>query len=79
MEMVMSMSFAAPPAAHGTLARPQADGPVAVLQRWWVACMARRFEAAAIGRLSSMSDRELKDIGLVRSNIVPAVRGHTRG
>lgn len=75
----MSMSFAASPAAQATMARPQADPPVAALKRWWIAYMARRIEAAAIGRLRSMSDRELKDIGLVRSNIVPAVRGRMLG
>jgi len=36
--------------------------------------MIRRMETAAIERLRSMSDRELKDIGLTRAGIVPAVR-----
>ena len=44
------------------------------MKRWWSAYMIRRMVTVAIGRLSSMSDRELKDIGLTRSSIVPAVR-----
>ena len=75
----MSMSSLAPAAAHGAVGRRSDDGPLAALKRWWVACMARRIEAAAIARLSSMSDRELKDIGLVRSNILVAVKGRAQG
>ena len=70
----MSMSSLAPPAAQDAVAEPQADGCLAVLKRWWSAYMIRRMETAAIDRLRSMSDRELKDIGLTRASIVPAVR-----
>jgi uncharacterized protein YjiS (DUF1127 family) len=74
MEMVMSMSSLAPPAAQDAFTESQAEGCLAVLKRWWSAYMIRRMETAAIERLRSMSDRELKDIGLTRAGIVPAVR-----
>jgi uncharacterized protein YjiS (DUF1127 family) len=43
--------------------------------RWWVAYTAWRIEQAAVARLGSMNDRELRDIGLSRSEIERAVRG----
>ena len=48
---------------------------VVTLERWLVAYMNWRIEQAAIAQLWSMSDRELKDIGLTRSEIIGAVRG----
>lgn len=45
------------------------------LKRWWAAYMTWRVEQAAIAQLWSMSDRQLKDIGLARSEITGAVRG----
>ncbi len=47
----------------------------AAVMRWWGAYIAWRMEEAAIAHLKSMSDRELKDIGLSRSQIEPSVRG----
>jgi uncharacterized protein YjiS (DUF1127 family) len=46
----------------------------ATLKRWWVAYTSWRLEQLAIGRLRGFSDRQLKDIGLVRSEIEHAVR-----
>jgi uncharacterized protein YjiS (DUF1127 family) len=43
--------------------------------RWWVAYTTWRIEQWAIGRLTAMSDRELKDVGIVRSQIEFAVKG----
>jgi uncharacterized protein YjiS (DUF1127 family) len=45
------------------------------LQRWWVAYMNWRIERLAASRLRGMSDRELKDIGVSRSQIGWAVKG----
>ena len=45
------------------------------VKRWWLARLAKRMERAAIGHLHAMSDRELKDIGIHRSQIEFAVRG----
>jgi uncharacterized protein YjiS (DUF1127 family) len=54
-----------------------AGGLVAILERWFAACLTWRMERAAIAQLWSMSDRELKDIGLIRSEINGAVKGET--
>jgi uncharacterized protein YjiS (DUF1127 family) len=49
----------------------------ATLNRWCVAYLTWRIERAAITQLGSMSDRQLRDIGISRSEIVSAVRGET--
>jgi len=45
---------------------------------WWIAYTHWRLEQFAIKRLRSLSDRELKDIGIARSSIETLVRGHNR-
>ena len=45
-----------------------------ILQRWWLAYISWRIERAAALQLYSMSDRELKDIGLSRSGVPGALR-----
>jgi uncharacterized protein YjiS (DUF1127 family) len=74
MEMVMSTQFGAPTSVRD---RPLALGSslVATVKTWWVAYFARRVERAAIIQLHAMSDRQLQDIGLPRSQIERAVRG----
>ena len=57
--------------AAGGLIAPAA----AAVKRWWSTYTAWRLEEAAIVQLQSMSDWELKDIGLARSQIEAAVRG----
>jgi len=47
----------------------------AAVKHWWGSYIAWRVEQAAIVQLQSMSDRDLKDIGLTRSDIARAVRG----
>jgi uncharacterized protein YjiS (DUF1127 family) len=47
----------------------------ATLNRWCVAYLTWRIERAAITQLGSMSDRQLRDIGISRSEIVSAVKG----
>ena len=47
---------------------------VANLKRWWTAFVTWRAEQAAIDQLAAMNDRELRDIGLSRSEIASAVR-----
>jgi uncharacterized protein YjiS (DUF1127 family) len=47
----------------------------ATLNRWCVAYLTWRIERAAITQLGSMSDRQLGDIGISRSEIVSAVKG----
>jgi uncharacterized protein YjiS (DUF1127 family) len=64
-----------------SLAGPSSRGGLlAALKRWWVAYMTWRIQQAAMLTLGSMSDRELKDIGLTRSDIAWVVRdGTARG
>jgi uncharacterized protein YjiS (DUF1127 family) len=50
-------------------------GLFAGFERWWVAFLTRHLERAAMAQLANLSDRELKDIGLHRSQIPAAVRG----
>jgi uncharacterized protein YjiS (DUF1127 family) len=81
--MIMSTISSAAAAAPGTTghttrhsaAHSSAGGLAATLKRWWVAYISWRIEQAAIGLLWSMSDRELKDMGLTRSEIMVAVKG----
>jgi uncharacterized protein YjiS (DUF1127 family) len=47
----------------------------ASLKRWWMAYITWRTQQAAVALLWSMSDRQLKDIGLTRSEITYVVKG----
>jgi uncharacterized protein YjiS (DUF1127 family) len=79
-EMIMSTSSSAPAAAQGTTGHSWTGGLAAALKRWWMAFITWRLEQAAINQLRSLSDRQLKDIGLDRSEIIGAVRNQvTRG
>ena len=73
-EMTMSTICNAPAAPRG-IAGQWARKLVVTLDRWLAAYAAWRLERAAIAELSAMSDRDLKDIGLYRSEIPVAVRG----
>jgi uncharacterized protein YjiS (DUF1127 family) len=48
------------------------------LKSWWVACMTWRVQRIAMAHLRSLSDRQLRDIGLDRSQIGGAVKGGNR-
>jgi uncharacterized protein YjiS (DUF1127 family) len=74
MEMVMRTTFATPAIAGGR-SRPRRSALIAALRTWWTAHLTRRSEREAILQLHAMSDRELRDIGLARSQIEGAVRG----
>lgn len=60
-----------PAASAGGIVRAAAGA----VGRYWAAYTAWRIERLAIARLKAMNDRDLKDIGLVRSQIEIAVRG----
>ena len=75
MEMIMSTTFSPPAPAPCAAGQARIGGSVAALKRWWMAYLTWRVEQAAIAQLHMMSDRELKDIGLTRSQIMGAVRG----
>jgi uncharacterized protein YjiS (DUF1127 family) len=55
-----------------------AASATAAAKRLWVAYFTWRVEQAAIGLLNSMSDRELVDMGLARSEIATVVRSGRR-
>ena len=46
-----------------------------VLQRWWLAYMEWRLMRLTIDIMSRMSDRQLKDLGISRSQIESVARG----
>ena len=48
---------------------------LATLKRWCVTYMGWRVERAAIAHLRAMSDRDLRDIGLMRSQVAQVVQG----
>ena len=60
---------------RGRAAQSAGRSVVRTFKRCWAACMAWHRERRAIAELSSMSDRELKDIGVNRCEILRAVRG----
>jgi uncharacterized protein YjiS (DUF1127 family) len=45
----------------------------AAIKHWWSAYINWRLQRAAVAHLCSLSDRQLKDIGLTRSQIRSAV------
>ena len=71
----MSTIFSAPAAARGIPGRSFVNRTAATLNCWWAAYLTWRLERAAINTLSSLNDRELKDMGLDRSEIMRAVKG----
>jgi uncharacterized protein YjiS (DUF1127 family) len=62
---------------HGRAAQFVCRSVVGILQRWWAAYTAWRTERRAIAELLSMSDRDLRDIGINRCEILRAARGDT--
>jgi len=68
MSMTMSASVSAQcPTPSWTTGTP--------FKRWWASLRRWRMDRAAASQLWSMSDRELRDIGLSRSQIMGAVAG----
>lgn len=65
----MNTISAASPATPASQLPSWTGGIAAVLRRGWLACMSRRIGQAAIAELCSMSDQELKDIGVCRCEI----------
>jgi len=74
MEIVMSTICNAPAAAQRTGRESWPSVVAATMKRRWMAYTTWRTQQAAIARLWSMCDWELKDIGLARSNITDVMR-----
>jgi uncharacterized protein YjiS (DUF1127 family) len=75
--MIMSTTFRTS-AADGGRAWSRGSALVTTVKTWWMAYLTRRIERVAIVQLEAMSDRELEDIGLTRSQIERAVKGERR-
>ena len=71
MGVVMSMTFRTPAAEGGRAGYAL----IATAKTWWMAYLTRRIERVLILQLEAMSNRELEDIGLTRSQIEWVVRG----
>jgi uncharacterized protein YjiS (DUF1127 family) len=78
-EMNMSTMSSAPTAPQEIAAQSWVREWVkdlgATLNRWCMDYLTWRIERAAIAQLRSMSDRQLTDIGISRSEIMSAVKG----
>jgi len=72
--MIMATIFGTVAPAQDLVGPARRRGVLAAAKRSWVAYMNWRIERAALGQLFSLSDRELKDIGLIRSEIAGAAR-----
>jgi uncharacterized protein YjiS (DUF1127 family) len=74
----MITSFIPGLAARRTVGGAVARAAGGAMRRCWLHYTTWRVEQWAIARLTAMSDRQLKDIGIVRSHIAFAVRTGTR-
>jgi uncharacterized protein YjiS (DUF1127 family) len=70
---MMMSAICSAPAAQSTAGRQ--FSVLATLKQWCVTYMGWRVERAAIAHLRAMSDRDLRDIGLMRSQVAQAVQG----
>jgi uncharacterized protein YjiS (DUF1127 family) len=75
MEMIVNTICNAPVAAQRTARESWPSVVAATMKRRWMAYTTWRIQRAAIARLWSMCDCELKHIGLTRSNITDAAKG----
>lgn len=69
----MSTILSGEATAQGMAGQSRSAGIAATLKRWCAAYVTWRIEQVAIAHLRSMSDRELKDIGLTRCDLSRSV------
>ena len=72
--MIMSQNLSAPIWAQTLTGQSWGRRLIGTLMRMWAAYLNWRIEQQAITHLRSMSDAQLNDIGLVRSQIEPGLR-----
>ena len=75
--IIMEAILSASALLHGRAVQSVGRSVLRTFKRWSAAYTAWRIERLAIAELLSMSDRDLKDIGLNRCEILHAVRGAT--
>ena len=73
-EIIMTTISSGLTARQGIAGQSWGRELVVICKRWLATYTAWRIEQEAISQLWSMSDRELKDIGLTRSEIPGAVK-----
>jgi uncharacterized protein YjiS (DUF1127 family) len=73
MESIVSMNWSVPFAARDNVGERWLRRFTVAVERRWSAYSRWRIEQRAAAQLHAMSDRELKDIGLIRSEIGYAV------
>jgi len=75
--IIMQAILSASALLHGRAVQSVGRSVLRTFKRWSAAYTAWRIERLAIAELLSMIDRDLKDIGLNRCEILHAVRGAT--
>ena len=70
----MSTISTAPASSEAFARNSWTTRPATALKRWWMAYLTWRLEQTAIAQLEALSDRELRDIGLTRSEIECSVK-----
>ena len=75
--IIMEAIWSASALLHGRAPQFVGQSVVRTFKRWRAAYTAWQRERRAMAELLSMSDRDLKDIGLNRCEILHAVRGAT--
>lgn len=74
----MSTIVNAPVLTRSDVAQRLSSRLSATLKAWWIAYLNCRMHQLAATQLSSMSDRELKDIDLHRGQIDAVLRGYVQ-
>jgi len=75
--ITMEAILRASPLLHGRTAQSLNRSVLQTFKRWWAAYITWRNEQRSIAELLSMNDRDLRDIGINRCEILRAVRGDT--
>ena len=75
--IIMEAILSASALLHGRAAQSVGRSVVRTFKRWRAAYTAWHRERRAMAELLSMSDRDLRDIGIDRCEILRAVRGDT--
>ena len=75
--IIMEAILSASALLHGRAAQSVGRSVERTFKRWWAAYTAWHRDSEAMAELLSMSDRDLRDIGINRCEILRAVRGDT--
>jgi uncharacterized protein YjiS (DUF1127 family) len=73
--MIMSTLSAISARCPDTVVHTTFHSMGSTIMRWWVAYIRWRIERLALDRLEALSDRQLREIGLVRPQIALTMKG----